>query len=235
MPNLIAPKIVYKFDLAVNSSKTFTATEVDITADTVRVPNHGIPTGTACGLATTGAVPTGLTALSVAYYIIAVDGSTIAFASSRANAIAGTKINLTAVGSGTTTIHQNGFGDVILGHLPDGFIITDGFYQVTTTFASPTGPDNATIALGAVANGDLVAAIAISDASNVWDAGLRGTLVTAPNLGADAAHDSALEVIALETGVKLVTTADRAILANIAVDTVTAGALSLYLEGFQGV
>lgn len=234
MASQFVEKAVYKFPLTVSSTFTFTATEVDITADTVRVPNHTFKTGDACGLSTTGAVPTGLTALSVAYYIIVVDGSTIGFASSRANAVAGTKINLTAVGSGTTTIHKNGFGDVILGVLPDGFIITNAFIDVITTFASPTGVDNATIALGAVANGDLVAAIAISDASNVWDAGIRGTLVTAPNMGADAAHDSALETIALFAATKLKTTADRAILANIAVDTLSAGDLDLYIEGYQG-
>lgn len=226
------PKVVYQFDFALDATKTFTSTDVDITNDTVRVANHGYATGTVCGLKTTGAVPTGLTALTVAYYLIVVDGSTLAFATSRANAIAGTKVNLTAVGSGTTTLHVNGFGDTILGVIPKGFCVTDAFYQVTTTFTSAS--DSATIALGVVADGDLNAAVAISGTNDPYDASFRGTLVTAPNLGADAAHDTALEVIELFSDIKLLTTADRAILANIAVDTITAGAFKLFIEGYQG-
>lgn len=231
MANQILDKKVYKFSLTLDTSKTFTSAEVDIVNDVVTIANHGFKTGDVCGLKTTGAVPTGLTALTVAYYIIQDSTNKIGFATSRANAFAGTKVNLTAIGSGTTTIHKNGFGDIQLGTLPDGFLITDAFYNVVTTFVSAT--DSATIALGSLADGDLVAAIAISDATNVWDAGIRGTLITAPNLGADAAHDSALETIALFAGVKKITTADRILLANIAVDTITAGDLDLYIEGYQ--
>src|SRR3990167_7756639 len=99
----ILDKKVYKFTLALDSSKTFASTHVNIVDDVVTIANHGFKAGDACGLSTDGAVPTGLTALTTAYYIIPVTANTIGFATSRANAIAGTKINLTAVGSGTTT------------------------------------------------------------------------------------------------------------------------------------
>lgn len=234
MATKIARKVTYKFNLTLDTTKTFTSNDVDIVNDVVTIPNHKIAAGTAMGLKTTGAVPTGLTALTVAYYAIPVTANTIAFATSRANAIAATptKVNLTAVGSGTTTLHLNGFGDVELGVLPKKFIITDCFYQVVTTFTSAS--DSATLALGSLADGDLVAAIAISGTNDVWDAGLQGTLITAPALGADAAHDTALEVIDLTKDIKKISTADRVLLANIAVDTITAGDLDLYIEGYQG-
>lgn len=237
MAQKIINKKVYQFDLSVDSTKTFTSTEVDIVNNNVLVVSHGIATGTACGLATTGAVPTGLTALTTAYYIIAVDTHNVAFATSRANALAGTKIDLTAVGSGTTTIHQNGFGDVIMGTVPDGLLVTNAWYQVTTTFTSPTGVDNAQIALGVVANGDLVAAVAINGTNDPWDAGMQGTLAGTPALSVFHASNNptALELINNQKSKLLIATADRAILANVTVDTLSAGALKLFVEGFQGV
>ena len=232
----IIPKTVYQFDLAVSSANTFTTTDIDIVNDNVTVENHGLETGTAVGLDMTGSV-TGLTELTTAYYIINVDASTIAFATSRANAFAGTKVDITAVGSGTTTIRKNGFGDVILGYVPDGFLVTNAWYQVTTTFTSPTGADNAQIALGVVSNGDLVAAVAISGTNDPWDAGVQGTLAGTPALSVFHASNNptALELINNQKSKVLVATADRAILANITVDALSAGALKLFVEGFQGV
>lgn len=66
--------------------------------------------------------------------------------------------------------------------LPDNAVILDGMVDVITTFTSAT--DAATIALQAEAANDLVTAIAISDVSNPWDAGLKaikplGTAATA--------------------------------------------------------
>lgn len=61
------------------------------------------------------------------------------------------------------------FGD----ELPAGAVIVEAYINVGTTFASAT--DAATIALGLKtdAEGDLDAAIAISNAGNPWDAGTR--------------------------------------------------------------
>lgn len=231
-------KIFYQFDTAV-SSFTFTASDVDVTNNTVKVINHGLKTGTVVGILAGTTMPTGLTEATTGYYIIVIDSSTIAFATSKANAIAGTKVDITAAGSGTNTCYVNGAGVVELGVIPDNFVITDCWYDVTTTYVTDDGTtpgnDAGTLALSTGQGaGDLKAAIAVSDATNVWDAGLHGTLITAPNLGADAAHDSALEVIALETAIKLKMTADRIATLTFATETATAGALSLFVEGYQG-
>ena len=95
-------------------------------------------------------------------------------------------------------------------YIPVKAIILDAWIDVVTTFADGVD-DSATIAASIQSAGDIVAAIAIADASNVWDAGIRGTKIGFPNFGADAAHDSALEVIALQAATKLKTTAVREI------------------------
>ena len=53
-----------------------------------------------------GTLPTGLAA-TTDYYLIRVDANTVKFASSRANALAGTAIDLTAAGAGTNTVEVN--------------------------------------------------------------------------------------------------------------------------------
>lgn len=237
MAKQIINKVVHRFDTAV-SSFTFASTDVDVTNDTIRVANHGLKTGDVIGIDAGTTIPTGLTEATTGYYIIVVDSSTIALATSKANAIAGTKINITAAGAGTNTCYVNGAGVVDLGVLPNKFVITDAWVDVTTTYTSTDGStpgnDAGTLALstGQSAN-DLVSAIAISDSSNVWDAGFHGTLRTDGNFGADAAHDTALEVIAIHAGAKLKLTADRIATLTFATETATAGALSLYVEGYQ--
>lgn len=238
MAQKILNKVVYQMDMAV-SSTTFTASDVDITNDNIRIANHGLKTGVSVGMLAGTTIPTGFTEATTGYYVIVVDANTIALATSKANAIAGTKVNITAIGAGTNTLYINGAGIVDLGVLPDNFVITDCWYDVTTTFVTDDGTtpgnDAGTLALSTGQGaGDLKAAIAVSDGTNVWDAGIHGTLITAPNLGADAAHDTALEVIALETAIKLKMTADRIPVLTFATETATAGALSLFIEGYQG-
>ena len=118
-------------------------------------------------------------------------------------------------------------------YIPDNAIITNVFYDVVTTFVS-AGADAGTIALTIQSAGDAVAAIAISDASNVWDAGIHGSLIGYPNLGADAAHDSALEVAALYASVMLKMTAEREITVAVAGQALTAGKMVVYVEYMLG-
>jgi hypothetical protein len=116
-------------------------------------------------------------------------------------------------------------------YIPSGAIITKVWYDVVTTFASTAGgTDLATIALHVQSAGDIVVAIAISDASNVWDAGMHASIIGFPNFGADAAHDSALEVAALFAATYLKTTAVREITATVATAALTAGKLNVYVE-----
>jgi len=61
--------------------------------------------------------------------------------------------------------------------IPAGAVITDVLIDVETTCETDNA-DAGTAALGYTgATGAFVAAIAVSDASNVWDAGIQGSLV----------------------------------------------------------
>lgn len=80
------------------------ATEVDIDNDQVTIPSHGLLTGTKITeLTTTGTLPAGL-ATSTIYYAIVVDSDTISFATSQANAAAGTAVDITDYGT-STAVH----------------------------------------------------------------------------------------------------------------------------------
>jgi hypothetical protein len=95
--------------------------------------------------------------------------------------------------------------------LPQGAIVTAAWYKVHTTFASAT--DAATIALQAEAADDVVAAVAVSDGSNPWDAAPR------VNSLIDGAFANAVE-----------TTAERDVSAVVAAETLTAGKMDVWLE-----
>lgn len=75
-----------------------------ISGNHVTITAHGLKTGDGkVRLTTTGALPTGL-AVSTNYWIIVIDVNTIAFATSLANAYAGTEITLGGSPSGTNQI-----------------------------------------------------------------------------------------------------------------------------------
>ena len=85
--------------------QTFVDGDVTVGTDEVAVTGHGFTTGEGpLRLTTTGTLPAGL-ATSTDYWIVAVDADTLAFATSRANALAGTLVNITAAaGGGTHTL-----------------------------------------------------------------------------------------------------------------------------------
>lgn len=89
---------------------TFTADfvpgDVDTGTEIITVPtNTTLYTGQAVVYTSTGTVVTGLTA-STTYYVIRASVTTIQLASSLANALAGTAINLTGTGTGVHTLTQ---------------------------------------------------------------------------------------------------------------------------------
>lgn len=87
------------------SNKTFADTDVTVGTDLVAVAAHGFTTGVKVTLTSSGTLPAGL-ALATDYFIISVTSGTIKFASSYANAIAGTAVDITAAaGGGTHTIN----------------------------------------------------------------------------------------------------------------------------------
>lgn len=116
--------------------------------------------------------------------------------------------------------------------VPDNSIVTRCFYEVNTTFTSAT--DTATIAIMIEGAGDVVAALAINDGTNIWDAGIHGTIVGAPTLGADASHDTAIEVGALTAASFIKVDGQEEVTFTVAVDVLTAGKLTLYIEYVMG-
>lgn len=86
---------------------TFTAdasTDIITMTSTTNIPSN-ILTGTRVQLTTTTTLPAGL-ALATDYYVIKVTDSTFKLATSYANAVAGTAINITDAGTGTHTMSR---------------------------------------------------------------------------------------------------------------------------------
>lgn len=132
-------------------------------------------------------------------------------------------------GASMSTVAAHGLGVTI----PSGALITDAYYIVNTTFSSPStgaGVDKATIALHVEGAGDLKAAIAIEDATNVWDAGKRGCLPG--NYALDGNALSAIAMAAAEANSYILTTAERELTATVGVDPLGGGELTLYVEYF---
>lgn len=113
-------------------------------------------------------------------------------------------------------------------YLPDNAIITKVWFDVVTTFTSST--DAATVAIHAATAGDLLAAVAISAAGNVLDAGIHHGIPGAPTLGADAAHDTAVEVAALMAATFIKLSAEKEIICTVAEEALTAGKMVIFVE-----
>jgi len=97
--------------------------------------------------------------------------------------------------------------------LPDNAIITRSWYEVITTFTSAT--DAGTIALGIPTDdvAGIKAAVAISDGTNPWDAGI-----------VEGIQDGTAAAFSVKT------TAVRELTADVAVEALTAGKLVLFCE-----
>lgn len=81
-----------------------TITAVDTGTETLTAIAHGLTTGDRTRVRNVdGALPTGLSS-ATDYFAIRVDADNVKLATSNANAIAGTAINLTGAGSGTNTL-----------------------------------------------------------------------------------------------------------------------------------
>lgn len=129
-----------------------------------------------------------------------------------------------SAGVSNKTIAAHGLGV----YIPDKAVVTRFWYDVVTTFTSAT--DAGTIAYKAQSANDLLSAIAISDATNVHDAGIHAGLPGYPSLGADAAHDTQPEVAALFAATFIKMTAERELTATVAVEALTAGKAVLFVE-----
>lgn len=82
---------------------SFAAAAVDTSTDIITTSSNAtLYTGTPVVLTTTGTLPSGLS-LATTYYVIYQSATTFKLATSLANAVAGTAINITSQGSGTHT------------------------------------------------------------------------------------------------------------------------------------
>lgn len=126
--------------------------------------------------------------------------------------------------TGERTVAAHGLGV----YIPSKAIITNAWYDVITTFTTASA-DSGTIALSVEGAGDLKAAIAVSAAGDVWDAGIRGCL---PGSYAEAtvAGDTAVLDAARKAASYVKTTAERELTATVATAALTAGKLNLFVE-----
>lgn len=126
--------------------------------------------------------------------------------------------------TGDRTIAAHGLGV----YIPAKAVITNAWVDVITTFTS-AGADAGTIALSVESAGDLTAAIAISAAGDVWDAGVHGCL---PGSYAEAtvAGDTAILDAARKAASYVKTTVEREITATVAGQALTAGKAVVFVE-----
>ncbi len=112
--------------------KSFVDGDVTVGADTVAETAHGFVDGEGpVRLSSSGTLPAGL-ATSTDYWMIAVDNDTLAFATSRANALVDTRVDITAAaGGGTHTINTS-----------TKFVVPAGVTKVNLTFNARVSNDD---------------------------------------------------------------------------------------------
>lgn len=150
---------------------TFTVTIAN--PNVVTLNGHGLVTGDAVYLTTTGALPTGLAADTL-YYVLRVDDNTFNLCTTRANAHAGTRITTTGTQSGVHTAR----------HCPYG--LGDG----STTFNVPDF--RGAVIAGADAMGG-------SAAGRLTNLALGGTYGQKGALGGEQAHQLTVAELAAHT------------------------------------
>lgn len=140
-----------------------------------------------------------------------------------ASAVYDAEVNDSA-GVSNKTVAAHGLGV----YLPTKAVITNSWVDVITTFTTASA-DSGAIALHAQSAGDIVAAIAVSDASNVWDAGLHGGVVGS-YAEATVAGDTAILDAARKAASYVKLTAERELTATVSVAALTAGKAVLHVE-----
>jgi YbbR domain-containing protein len=147
---------------------TFIPVNVDVSLETLYAPAHGLATGRLVRVATDGALPTGLTA-DTDYWAIAVDADHLAFAADLADSVTETAIDLTAIGSGTTTVNLCNVDaslDVVT-MAAHGYQTGDGPIRIATGTTLPVGLVAATDYWVRVTDADRFGfALSLSDAND---------------------------------------------------------------------
>ena len=116
-----------------------TSSAVNTTANTATITAHGQSTGSKVAATTAGALPTGLTPTN--YWLIVVDANTVKFASTLANAVAGTAIDLTTPGYGTQTLTPAALSQVMKVQVSNDSVSPTNWTDIpgTTVTISATG------------------------------------------------------------------------------------------------
>src|SRR5690606_1450101 len=79
------------------------SSDVSTSTDAISSTDHGYETGLKVQVSSSNTLPTGLS-VSTDYWVIKSDDNSFQLATSLANAIAGTEIDITGAGSGTLTV-----------------------------------------------------------------------------------------------------------------------------------
>lgn len=124
--------------------------------------------------------------------------------------------------------------------IPDNAIVTDAFYEVNTTFTSDA-TDAGTIAVHVEGANDVVSALAISDATAIWDAGIHGTIVG--SAGLDSAQGNVTDISdqtsivhGTNKGASFIKTdGQEEITFTVAVEALLLGKLTFYVEYVIGL
>ena len=132
---------------------------------------------------------------------------------------------LDSAGVANTTVASHGTGV----YLPVNAIITSAWWDVITTFQTASA-DAGTIALTAQSAGDIVTAIAVSNASNVWDAGMHAGKPGSYALDGNALTQIAAGAALAATFIKM--TAERELVVTVAGQVLTAGKMAIFVEYF---
>ena len=108
-PNLDGQPMYKETTVTGNAVVYYNPVDVDTGTDEIRIPNHGLDTGLGVRFSLTGGGGTLASpfVVNTTYYVIRVDGSTIQLATTVANAVAGTAINITTQGVNTQVIDFN--------------------------------------------------------------------------------------------------------------------------------
>lgn len=226
----------------IDSAYTFDAADISEALDQITITGHPYKTGDLVSpilTATTGVTATA-PAVGTAYYVIYVDANTISLATSLALAKAGTATALTAGSAADVFLQRDCFGAVATGLvIPDNAVVTNVYVDVTTDLKSWDGAwgagneDKATVALSLLSANDVISAVAIEAAGDVWDAGVHGSIIGAPALGSDAATlDSGTAILfaAEMAATALKMTSDAELTMTIAVDPIGTGLMDVYVE-----
>lgn len=129
-----------------------------------------------------------------------------------------------SAGVANTTVASHGTGV----YIPTKAVITNAWVDVITTFTTASA-DAGTIALTLQSAGDLTAAIAVSAAGDVWDAGIHGCL---PGSYAEAtvAGDTAILDAARKAASYIKLTAEREIVVTVGGQVLTAGKMVIHVD-----